>query len=239
MTTPTLAEHVKGKGRHYRHPATGELVPSITNVIGVLDKPALPRWSAKLVAETAYRMRHSLPGMEEAEAVDMLKSAPWSKASRAADRGTDIHAYLECLMHAWEPQQLTGEALRYKQAADAWYEYYTPELIETELTVFNALYAGTGDLWCRIEGRLAIVDFKTSRAIYDEAALQLAALYGCTTEAGGGKAPHVGQKEVDLLVVRIGEDGFEVKQVADPAACLDAFYGLLAAWKWKHGKAYL
>ena len=239
MTEPALAQHVKGKGRHYTHPATGDLVPSITNVIGILDKPALPRWSAKLVAETAYRMRHALPNMEEAEAVDMLKSAPFSRANRAADRGTDIHAYLESLMNSWVPDELSSDALPYKQAADEWFEYYTPELIRTELTVFHPLYAGTGDLWCRIGGRMTIVDFKTSKAVYDEAALQLSALWGCTTADDGKSAPHVGQEEVDLLVVRIGEDKFQVKEVADPAACLQAFHGLLTAWHWKHQKAYL
>jgi hypothetical protein len=178
MTTPALAEHVRGKGRHYRHPVTQELVPSVTNVIGIMDKPALPRWSAKMVAETAYRMRHALPEMEEAEAVDMLKGAPWSKANRAADRGTDIHEYLEYLVNGWEPPELYGEAVRYKRAADEWFDYYQPELVASELTVFHPKYAGTGDLWCRIGDRLTILDFKTSKGIYDEAALQLGGAVG-------------------------------------------------------------
>ncbi|HEY7822245.1 MAG TPA: hypothetical protein VIG24_05410 [Acidimicrobiia bacterium] len=75
MTTPALAQNVRGKGRHYQHP-NGDMVPSVTNVIGILDKPALPRWAAKMVAESAYRMRHSLAGMEQNEAVDMLKGSP-------------------------------------------------------------------------------------------------------------------------------------------------------------------
>jgi hypothetical protein len=237
MTTPALAQNVRGKGRHYKHPATGELVPSVTNIIGILDKPALSRWSAKLVAETAYRMRHALPNMEEAEAVDMLKGAPWSKATRAADRGTDIHAYLESRVNGWEPEPLSGEALRYKQAADDWFDYYTPELVASELTVFHPRYAGTGDLWCRIDGRMTILDFKTSKAVYPEAALQLAALWGAYSTADGSAPPHTGQ-ETDLLVVRIGEDGYEVKQVADPVMAFDAFLALAIAWEWKHEKAY-
>jgi len=238
MTTPALAENVRGKGRHYRHPQTDELVPSITNVIGILDKPALPRWSAKLVAETAYRMRHSLAEMGEDEAVDLLKSAPWSRANRAADRGTDIHAYLEALINCWEPEPLSGEAVRYKQAADEWLDYYQPELVASELTVFHPKYAGTGDLWCRIGGRMTILDFKTSKAVYDEAALQLAALWGALSTTDGEPVPHAGH-DTDLLVVRIGMDKFEVKQVADPRASFETFLALVTAWEWKHGKAYL
>jgi len=238
MTTPALAENVRGRGRHYRHPVTGDLVPSITNVIGILDKPALPRWSAKLVAETAYRMRHSLTEMGEDEAVDMLKGAPWSRANRAADRGTDIHAYLEARLNGWVPEVLSGEALRFQAAADRWFEETRPELVASELTVFHPLYAGTGDLWCRINGRMTILDFKTSKAVYDEAALQLAALWGALTTANGDCVPHAGE-DTDLLVVRIGEDKFEVKQVADPAGSFDTFLALAKAWEWKHGKAYL
>ena len=237
MTTPALAQNVRGKGRHYKHPATGDLLPSVTNIISILDKPALPRWSAKLVAETAYRMRHALPNMEEAEAVDMLKGAPWSKATRAADRGTDIHAYLEARVNDWEPEPLSGEALRYKQAADDWFDYYTPELVASELTVFHPRYAGTGDLWCRIDGRMTILDFKTSKAVYAEAALQLAALWGAYSTADGSAPPHTGH-ETDLLVVRIGEDGYEVKQVADPQACFETFLALAIAWEWRHGDVY-
>jgi hypothetical protein len=238
MTTPALAENVKGRGRHYKNPVTGDLVPSITNVIGVLDKPALPRWSAKMVAETAYRMRHSLAEMSEDEAVDLLKSAPWSKANRAADRGTDIHAYLEALINCWEPEPLSGEAVRYQRAADEWFNYYAPEPVATELTVFHPKYAGTGDLWCRFGGRMAIVDFKTSKAVYSEAALQLSALWGALTTADGDPVPHAGE-DTDLFVVRIGMDKFEVKQVADPAGSFETFLALVTAWEWQHGKAYL
>ena len=85
MTTPALAQNVKGKGRHYQHPKTGELVPSVTNIIGVLNKPALPRWAAKVVAEQAAAMKTSLPNLDDAEVVDMLKGAPWRSSTRAAD----------------------------------------------------------------------------------------------------------------------------------------------------------
>ena len=238
MTSPALAENVKGRGRHYRNPVTEDLVPSITNVIGILDKPALPRWAAKMVAETAYRMRGSLSQMEESEAVDLLKSSPWNKSRRASERGTDIHAYLEALINGLEPEELSDDAAPYKDAADKWLDYYGPEPVATELTVFHPLYAGTGDLWCRFDGRMAIVDFKTSKAVYDEAALQLAALWGALTTADGGPVPHAGE-DTDLFVVRIGTDKFQQKQVADPAGSFDVFLSLVKAWEWQHEKAYL
>jgi hypothetical protein len=241
MTTPALAENVRGKGRHYRTPE-GELVPSVTNVIGILDKPALPRWSAKLVAETAYRMRHALPEMEESEAVDMLKGSPWSKSKRAADRGTDIHAYLEALLNGWAPEELSQDAEPYRKAADDWFDYIGASLedVRTEVTLFHPGYAGTTDLIAKQDGKWIIADFKTSKAIYDEAALQLSALSACHTLADGSPVPwrEDGVDEVELVVVRIGEDVWEEKVVADRDGSIEAFLGLLDAWHWKHEKAY-
>ncbi len=239
MTTPALAENVKGKGRHYRHPVTGELVPSITNVIGALDKPALPRWAASEVAKRAATMKASLGNMTDNEVVDTLKGAPFNRSKRAAERGTDIHGYLEALLNGWEPEELSRDAVPYKQAADEWLDYHQPEMIATELSVFDGAYAGTGDLWCRFGDRLAIVDFKTSKAIYGEASLQLAALYGCQVDGEGQDVPHAGE-EADLFVVRIGVDGWEQKQVADPEWSLTVFRSLLDVWDWqKNGRAYL
>jgi hypothetical protein len=190
-----------------------------------------------MVAETAYRMRHALPNMEESEAVDMLKSAPFNRSKRAADRGTDIHTYLEFLINGWEPEPLSDDALPFKQAADEWLDFHQPEKVATELTVFHPKYAGTGDLWCMMGDRMTILDFKTSKGIYDEAALQLAALWGAFTTADGDQVPHAG-RETDLLVVRIGTDKWESKQVADPQASFETFLALATAWEWKHGKAY-
>lgn len=245
MTTPALAENVRGKGRHYTHPQTKELIPSVTNVIGsILDKPALPRWAAIEVAKAAYRMRHALPEMDENEAVDMLKGSPWNKSKRAMERGTDIHSYLEARINSWECEELSNDATPYRAAADAWLMSAEIEPIQTELTAFHPTYAGTMDFVGRINGRLTILDFKTSKAIYDEAALQLAALWGCHTDQHGDPLPwrdanHDVTEDVDLLVVRIGEDKFQTKQVADPYASLVGFVSLLEAWHWKHTKAYL
>jgi hypothetical protein len=242
VTTPALAQNVRGKGRHYSNPQTGDLVPSVTNVIGILDKPALPRWSAKMVAERAAMMKRSLPSMDDGDIVDMLKAVPWQRSNRAAERGTDIHAYLEARLNDWHVDDLSPDAEPYRAAADDWLGKDI-EIVATELTAFHPLYAGTMDFVARIDGRLTIGDFKTSKAIYDEAALQLAALMGCMTDQHGDPVPWRDAdgeftEMPDLLVVRIGADRFEEKRVADPMGSLRVFFSLLDAWNWKHGKAY-
>lgn len=241
MTTPALAQNVRGKGRHYQNPADGSLVPSVTNVIGMMDKPALPRWSAKMVAERAALMKHSLAKMEDGDIVDTLKAVPWQRSNRAADRGTSIHEYLEARLNDWEPEPLSEDAEPYRAAADDFMLHADIQVVETEITMFHPLYAGTADFVARIDGTLTLGDFKTSKAIYDEAALQLAALWGCYTDQHGDPVPwREGDGEMpELRVVRIGQDGWEQKTVANPEASLSAFFGLLTAWQWKHDKAWV
>ena len=244
MTTPALAQNVRGKGRHYQSP-DGELVPSVTNVLSVMGKgDALTRWAAKMVAESAWNLRESLGNMDREEAVTVLKQSPWRKSKRASDRGTDIHAYLEARLNRWEPEELSDDALPFKAAADDWYANREPdEVIATEMTLFHPMYAGTTDVVFRRDGRLTIADFKTSKAIYDEAALQLSALQGCYRLPDGSPVPWRDDdgeftEFPELVVIRIGEDGWEEKTVADPMGSLRVFFGLLDAWHWKHGKAY-
>jgi len=232
MTTPALAKTVKGKGRHYEHPKTGDLLPSVTNVLSVLNKPALPRWAAKVVAEQAVAMRDSLPKLDEAEAVDMLKGAPWRSSGRAADRGTTIHAYLETRLQGLEPKEISGEAARFRKAADAFLADWEPEPVAIELTVFGSGYAGTGDLWCRARGTNVLLDYKTSKAIYPEAALQLAALAHAHLDPDGKPIPPVDE----AWVVRIGEDGYEAKKVEDLDYNYQAFMAALQLWHWVNGE---
>jgi len=246
VTTPALAENVKGKGRHYKHPVTGELVPSVTNVIGILDKPALSRWAASEVAKRAAALKHSLGNMTDNDVVDTLKGAPWSRSKRASDRGTDIHAYLEARLNGLEPEALSDDAEPFRAAADDWFEQVGASLedVQTEVTLFNPWYAGTTDLIATLDGKRIIADFKTSKAIYDEAALQLAALFGCVMDAEGGPVPWRDEQgdpieRPTLIVIRIGQDGWEEKTVANVGQSLEAFHGLLRAWHWKHEKAYL
>jgi len=240
MTTPALAETVKGKGRHYRHPQSQKLVPSVTNVIGsVLAKPALPRWAAKVVAEQAVAMRDSLQNLDEEEAITILKGSPWRSSGRAANRGTTIHAYLEARLLGLEPEVLDGDAVKYRRAAEAWLDEWKPDVVATELTVFDKRYAGTGDLWCKVDGEMRIVDFKTSKAIYPEAALQLSALWGAR-DTVDDYAPHYYETtDVTCWAVRIGERGFSTKQVADPDGCLTAFHALLDVFEWQQDDPYL
>jgi hypothetical protein len=233
MTTPALAQNVKGKGRHYAHPTTGDLVPSVTNVLSMLAKPALVGWAARTVAELAADLRDSLPKMERAEVVTLLKGAASRTGNKAATRGTDVHAFLEARLCGFDTPPLDAAAEQYRHAAELFLEHERPERIATEITTFTPTYAGTADAVVRIGGRTCLIDYKTSKAIYPEATLQLAALWS-------GQIWHDGKELVErvpideLIVVRIGIGEYELGYVRDPSAALSTFHALLQVWHWHH-----
>ena len=235
MTTPALAESVKGKGRHYRHPATGELLPSVTNVIGLLDKH-LQYWAAREVASAAVSMKAALAGMADEEVFDILKGAPFRRSTRAANRGTDIHAYLEARLLGQPSPALEGDALNYQAAADAWLAQTDPVVVATEVTMFAPQYAGTADALVVIDGEVWLIDFKTSKAIYDEVALQLAALWACP-QLWSRDELHDTPSIDRVAAVRLGRDGeWEMSEVVDLPASAAAFGHLASAWQWKYGE---
>lgn len=231
MTEPALAFNKRGAGRHYRHPVTEEEVPSITNIIGVLDKPAIPRWAARTVAERAWQLRHSLDEMGEVEAVDVLKGAPWRNSGRAADRGTSIHEYLQALAEGIPPPRLEGEASSYRMAADQWLKAYQPEFVRTEFTVFGDGYAGTADFLARVDGRLMVGDYKTGKDLYPQVALQLAAIKHATSIVTESEV--VPMIPVDACVgVLLTPEGCDVREI-DTEGAYEAFQGCLRAWHWR------
>jgi len=235
MTTPVLAEQVKGKGRHYRIPDTDHLVPSVTNIISVLDKPALPYWAAKMVAQTAWELRDAIGNLEEDEAVDLLKGSPWRRSRRAADRGTTIHEWLQARVLGLPLPDTDGEAAEYVDAAESWVQRFNPVPVHTEVTLFGDGYAGTADAILEIGGQVYLIDYKTSSGLYPEVALQLSALAWSDTMIADGEVQNT--PEIDrVAAVRIGKDGkWEMREVMDVRDCVEAFDHLLAVWHWKHG----
>lgn len=232
MTTPALAENVKGKGRHYRHPS-GDLCPSVTNVLNALNKPALPRWAARVVAEQAWEMRHSLESLGQAEAVDILKGSPWRTSSRAAGRGDAIHEALEEAVWGRPIPTLEGQAARFEPGMRQFLADHSLVPWRTEVTLFGNGYAGTADFIGTFDGVPAVVDYKTGKDLYPEVALQLSALASCHAAVVDGHLMEPPDIEVAVGVV-ITEDGYKVRQVGNVEECARVFRALLDVWRWQN-----
>jgi len=241
VTTPPLAVPLPGDGRAYRDPVTGRMVPSVTTVLRLLAKPELEAWKLRQVAEAAVEQHAYLGrlmgdvGFEEA--VRRLAQVPERAAGRAAERGTLVHAYAEARAKGGEPPSLPGELAGYCRAFESFMAEHRPRFLGAEVTVWDDVrrYAGTLDAWAlvELEGRLVVVDYKTSSRVRPEAHLQLAALANAheVVHPDGRREP--APKVAGGLVVRLGADGtYELASVdtrprGRPA---QAFRALAEAW---------
>ena len=150
------------KRREYRL-KDGTLVPGVTTVLGVLDKPALGKW----------RWQCGKDGIE------------WPIPSDAtAGVGTICHYKIQCYLSKeteeydpnWKEEHIKAAQLPF----ETWLEYFNKRKAkairsEYSLTSEEHRYGGTLDLVCDTDKGLELWDMKTSKAIYDENFLQLAA----------------------------------------------------------------
>lgn len=158
---------------------------SVTNILSVLDKPALRIWTGQCV----YRAMIANPGLSESEAL----KAPYHISGLAKNRGTNVHdltenfvdtdAYIESLS-----EDMRGYGIAYRN----WIHDFSPIIITQEETVFSEenTYAGTLDMRIKFgeKSESIIVDKKTGQDLYPEVQLQLSAYKQCFEEKG----EHVG-----------------------------------------------
>lgn len=94
MTSPDLATHVKGKGRHYLSPKTGQHYPSVTNILDILAKPALLGWARKRTALTAIAHAGRFDSIDPDPDVDLDWLHGRIKSAKDARRRGKQHDYL-------------------------------------------------------------------------------------------------------------------------------------------------
>ena len=154
------------RGSFYWH--QNQPYASVTNVLKVIDKPALRYWFGKEV----YWAVVNEPSIELKAALN----APWKSSGSAKARGTAVHKIVEDFTVTGKvevPQKYRGYASAFRK----WVQEYNADLMEREKTIFNHAekYAGTLDLLVNINNTPAIIDIKTGKDIYPESGLQLSA----------------------------------------------------------------
>jgi hypothetical protein len=167
------------------------LVPSVTNVLAIKDKPALKTW----LMDNSIRAALTTPrGPDEPEEVWYSRIA--EEADRigreAAEWGTLLHEQVEQL--ATEGAFLgTGEILEYVAGVKKWMDENVAEVVAAEKLVTGSIgYAGRLDLYAIMKnGRKAVIDFKSQKLagkrapnFYKEWSMQLAAYGDCLREEG-------------------------------------------------------
>lgn len=270
MTSPALAFPLRGRGRCYPWPPQDVSglplnqwksvnpenlpdgltpLPSVTNVLSIVDKPALKGWAAEQAIRALYA--GPMPPTVD-EAVEAHKYAFNKVSKERADAGTRAHTIAERLTQDLPlPSDLSEEDEAFGDAYLRFWGDWSPTALHVESTVLNpdVGYAGTADVFLNIDGKTVVCDYKTRGVqpdekkrrkfglLYDETKMQLAAL---------AHAPYLAQQTADgwsctdtpdcveawgVVLYPSGEYDYEVLSLSSMEDWFDCFQGVLRAWR--------
>ena len=161
------------------------LLPSVTTICNVLDKPALTEWKIRNAIEACLTTPRKDGESVDDFAARILAVDTESISDAAKQLGIDVHDAMECVLRGFPCQENFIPFI--KEAAESVLEFGKPT--ETEKILVGPTYAGKTD--CITEGSNIIVwDFKTTKAkklpkqSYPEHRLQLAAYAACLGNTG-------------------------------------------------------
>jgi hypothetical protein len=175
----------------------GERVPSVTTILNILAKPALIHWAWDMGTQ----------GLDYRKVRDS-----------AADIGTLAHYLIMCYLKNETPDTSEYSPDVLNQAENSLIKFWDwekenpiqPFVVEEPLVSEKHGYGGTIDCLAKLHDRFTLIDFKTGKAIYNEATIQVIA-YSCLLTENGYPVD-------SIKILRIGRDdreGFEEKTIYD------------------------
>jgi CRISPR/Cas system-associated exonuclease Cas4 (RecB family) len=164
--------------RHIFYDPKGESLTSVTGATGVVDKSgALMGWTAKTMG--LYLLEEAKKGNDKIteDLVNQAKKEYRRLKQEAADLGTEIHSWVSEWIKGKKPSMPENEKV--VNGITAFLKFQKEHQIkwlETERIIYSKkhAYAGILDAIGEMEGKLTLVDFKSSNAIYDEMRFQVA-----------------------------------------------------------------
>ena len=191
-------------------------VVGVTTITGIIAKPALIGWSAKLAAEymrdNVTEIGQLVRRAEEAKRAHIVAST----AGKAA--GSVGHNLVEALLQN-EPFAMPSEKTALKAATSirkaflAWQADHPLKVVEVEKPAYSLAhnFAGKFDLLAEIDGKLVLIDFKTTNTsrynpdgIYAENFAQLGAYLILIEE-------QMGVLVDEAVIVNLPKDGADYK----------------------------
>jgi hypothetical protein len=179
---PARATESASGFRKYRY--KGRELTSVTTILsnGVPKQGPLVPWAAKAVATEAVEQLAKLTGLVESigqeGAINWLKGAQYRTKKAAGFRGTEIHNLAEAHALGKPLPPVSAAALPLVAPLMAFLDDFQPEPVHVEVTAFSPShnYAGTLDSIAKFEEfGTVLFDWKTSKGVYGETALQLSA----------------------------------------------------------------
>ena len=231
----------------------------MTTILGCIGKAALINWAASvertMCVEAAADLYEDLslvpPGkrMSRPAYIATMQArlgrvkASKKELEKAAEIGSQAHALVE-----WNIRRMMGQepgpeprccdkAMWAFMACEDWLKQVNMKPIAIEQVVFSMThqYAGTMDLLAEVTNmgkrQRALIDWKTSKAVYPESYLQNAAYQIALTEMGHGP--------VDCgIIVRLpkneNDPEFEAIMVPPAETLFPVFLNVYGLWKWQY-----
>ena len=239
------------RGRFYE--IDGDSFPSVTHVLGCINKPALVNWAANqeraLVLEAAANLFLDLPSVPQDQKMSRpaylttltgrlgKEKAHKKVLAKAAETGTQVHKLIEWNLRRELGQEAGHEPRVVDNAQWAFMAFQdwansvqlTPLFIEQVVFSRQHGFAGTMDLLALVNGVPTLVDFKTGKAVYAEAHLQNVAYQSALIEMGHA-TPEAG---LILRLPKVQTDPeFEVVPCPTVDEWFPIFLHVLALWRW-------
>lgn len=160
----------RSKSGRGRYQLDGKPLTGVTTITGVQDKPFLVTWAAKLAYLDSFKKTKK-------EIRDVLKLKNYAhvvSSKESTDKGTIAHDYIErFIKHYIEKGKYKREKIEKGEIQNSVYRFYAwakkekVEFIGSEVSVYSQKFwfAGSFDFICKINGKLLLGDFKTSKQI--------------------------------------------------------------------------
>jgi hypothetical protein len=196
---------IEQEGKHLYETPIG-IVPSSTTILSILNKPALGYWMVKTAINyLATKLDDIKDGKLILNADNSYKILQEAKnqhkqiKDESANTGTMVHEVLEFhLKHENVGMLLNDKTKKPFEGFVEWKNKRKFKLVSSEETVWSKHgYAGTLDCAAYLDGKLYIVDFKTSNAIYPEYVMQIASYVKAYEENTGKKIEGAGILRLD------------------------------------------
>ena len=181
-------------------------VPSVTTILKVLNKPFIPFWANSL----GWKRQSYTKVLEE-----------------SAEKGTFVHELLhEFLFKEGKEFDISNpDTVNFiYENINAFKDFLKEHELEPiwgEKSFSTDTYGGTVDLLCELDGKLTILDFKTSKKFYSSHFIQLGA-YIKLLEYNG-----ITVEQVGICRIKDGEVSLKTKSLEDMGQYIELFNNLV------------
>jgi hypothetical protein len=164
-----------------------EHCPSVTTILNVLAKPALVEWGVRVACDYVYdnlqllTKQRSFSIDQVFKIVEMARTAHDRTRQEAADIGTEAHDWLRdywlSIIRKTDKPVMPGDP-KVKNCVDAaldWFSQHKVVPIAVEVPLYSRLLkiCGREDFIGLVDDEFSVLDYKSTKFLYPEVALQM------------------------------------------------------------------